>query len=354
MFIRICIGKFHKAKGFKINPDTWSHPDTTKSVVKLLKENYQIAPNDDLPSSVRMSISHFIKYGLKIPLEQDERTRLGLGGHKDSMGEHATASLIDNQYDKALQYCKEHNLLAINQAKYPTILLFGVHFHTFVRPSVLFTIRLDQIFFFDRTIEFIESDGIKKIIAVTHNNKKTIPDQALYNIIKQNNVPTKLETTRACFLKDVLEFKTTGKKKARSKWPKFINDEKIVIPLEKFTESRLHRGKKYLFFEDNKVTFDVKGSPDFNNYRKFTDIPNRRWGAYLKGLFRSIGCVDKVFYQNSTYSMRHIGVQYWCELTDYNYPLIAEMGWNDIETLRIFYARRTQSNMAERMAQVIG
>ena len=78
------------------------------------------------------------------------------------------------------------------------------------------------------------------------------------------------------------------------------------------------------------------------------------WNAFLKDLFKSIGCTDKIFFDDTTYAMRHIGIQFWCEITDYNLEFIASMGWNDMETLRIFYARRNQRSLERTMARLIG
>ena len=271
------------------------------------------------------------------------------------MGQHATASLEDGQYDSALEFCKNHGKLKLVDINYDPMLLFGVHFHTFVRPSVLFTIRLEQIFFYNRTVQYaVSKSGKLKAIAETIDNKIEILDEMLYELAQEGKIKTQTLTKRTCFLKDVLEFKTTGKKSAVSYWPKWIRDERIVIPLEEFVKSRLHRGKKYLFWEDNSKTFEDKTSKDFVKYNVIVKRHREAWGKFLKQLFKSIGCTDKIFYEDTTYSMRHIGIQFWCELVDYNLEFIAEMGWNDLETLRTFYARRTHKSLERTLAKVIG
>ena len=271
------------------------------------------------------------------------------------MGAHATASLEDGQYEKALEYCRQVGKIRLQNENFDSLLLFGVAFHTFVRPSVLFTLRLDQMFFYDRTIHYVISkSGKQKVFAETIDNKIEVLDEYIFDLASEKKIESFTETKRTCFLKDVLEFKTTGKTSSISKWPKWIRDERIVIPLEEYCKGRIHQSKKYLFWNDSSHTFHDLNSEDFKKYDDIVKNQRYDFGAFLKNLFREIGCIDEVFFKRATYAMRHIGVQYWCEITDYKLEFIAEMGWNDIETLRTFYARRTHKSLEKTLAKVIG
>jgi len=351
-FLFLCSGKNKKLPNFKMYPDTWRHPSTTETVVKQLEDAYKVTR---LPSHVRGYIRRFIKYGLGITLTKEDAEHYGIDGAKDNMGSHATASLEEGQYEKALEFCNKTGKIKLNKENFDSFLLFGVAYHFFVRPSVLFTIRLDQFFFYDRKIHYVVSkSGKKKVIAETIDNKIEVLDEYVYDLAQENKIESFTEIRRTCFGKDILEFKTTGKTTSISKWPKWIRDEKIVIRLEEYVKGRLHQGKKYLFWNDNGRTFEDLTSTDFKKYDTTVKYHRLDFGKFLKILFREIGCVDEIFYKRATYAMRHIGVQYWCEITDYKLEFIAEMGWNDIETLRTFYARRTHLSLEKTLARVIG
>lgn len=353
-FLFLCSGKNEKLPKFQMYPDTWRHPQTTETVVEQLREAYGVTR---LGSHIRGYIRRFIKYGLQITLTKEEAEHYGIDGSKDNMGASATASLEEGQYEKALEFCKDTGKIKLGTKKenFDAFLMFGVAFHTFVRPSVLFTLKLDQIFFYDRKIQYVISkSGKKKVIAEIIDNKIEILDEYIFDLAQDKKIESFTETKRTCFLKDVLEFKTTGKSSATSKWPKWIRDENVVIPLEEYVKGRLHQGKKYLFWHDNSRTFHDLSSTDYKKYDSIVKWARYDFGKFLQKLFRAIGCVDEVFFKRATYAMRHIGVQYWCEITDYKLEFIAEMGWNDIETLRTFYARRTHKSLEKTLAKVIG
>ncbi len=359
-FKRLCCGQNKLiGKEFTIYPDAWSHPATTLKVVEILEKKYGVGDTkEQLPTIPRTAIRQFLKYGLNYNISKEEADQLHIGGHKDNVGAHSTVGFEEGQYEDALNFCKKNPIVKLNGTKFPSLLVFEVHLRTFVRPSEMFTIRLDQIQFFNRKIEYIEIENRKKIVSIEQFGEKIIPDEGFAMIVKHNKLETKIKNERACHLKDVIEHKTSGKGSTQYKWPKWILanrvvEDEIVVKLEKFVESRLHRGKKFLFWEDNKNTFEVRGTRDFRYYDTVVRISRQNWNSFLKVLFKEIGCTEPEFFEDTTYAMRHCGIQEWCNDTDYDLIFICEMGWNDLATLRDWYARMRAKGMAKKLAKAI-
>jgi len=359
-FFRIlCSGKNEKVGDeFAIYPDSWSHPATTTKCVEILEKKYGVGDvREQLPATPRGAVRQFLKYGLGYNISKEEAEELHIGGHKDNVGAHATIGFEEHQYKAAIEYCKKNPKVKFVDATFPSLLVFEVHLRTFVRPSEVFTIRLDQIQFFNRKIEYVEAEGRKKTVSIEQFGEKITPDESFAAVVKYNNIPTKTRTERACHLKDVIEHKTSGKS-TQWKWPKWIlankfTGDEIVKELENYVESRLHRGKKYLFWENNKSTFELRGTRDFRNYDSIVRFSRQKWNVFLKGVFKSIGCTEPEFFEDTTYAMRHCGVQEWCNETEYDLVFICEMGWNDMATLRDFYARMRAKGMARKLAKVV-
>lgn len=72
-------------------------------------------------------------------------------------------------------------------------------------------------------------------------------------------------------------------------------------------------------------------------------------GESLRRAYKAAGKTDSYFYRKPFYSLRHIGAQLWLERTDWDYALVAEMGWKDISTLRTWYGRMPASVMAQKI-----
>jgi hypothetical protein len=221
-------------------------------------------------------------------------------------------------------------------------LKFGVKFWTFVRPSILYTIRLDQIIFYDREIEYLNLDGERIVLSVTVDKEKTITNRAQYQMALDANSEKYAilkYTDRACHIRDVREFKTG------TDYPKYIYDNELVKRLESYVTDRIKKGFKYLFWDDNSTVFTSE------NYNRIVQTVRTTDNWKLKRTFAGIGCKDSIFVTDSNYAMRHVGSQHWLDITDYDYAFIAEMGWEDINTLRIWYGKRIRKSFERKVAR---
>jgi integrase len=72
----------------------------------------------------------------------------------------------------------------------------------------------------------------------------------------------------------------------------------------------------------------------------------------LKEGYRGIGLTHPYFYKRPSYALRHCGAHLWLMRTGYNYDAVASMGWEDINTLRLYYGKydHTKRKQAYRMA----
>ena len=334
-FRNLCLGKW--SDDFKINPDLWIHPHTTEICVELLRKQSQ---KIQLPANTRMIIRQFLKYGLGLPVSKEEAKELGIGGHKDNIGLHVTTSFEEGQYDKAKEWIKKNYSLR-------ELVLFGLKFWTFCRPSTVYTITCDQLQFYNRRMEYVKTnDKSHKSILIAHyleDGKRIVLNSDLDFLVSQNSTKftKKIINERACRIDNLLEFKT------QKFYPKYIYDDEIVQLLEKYTKNRIDKDLRYLFWDNNDTEFA------FETYDKLVLCRRIDDNNMLKQMFYKIGCKGKLFEHNANYAMRHVGVQHWLEMTNYDFDLISEMGWEDINTLRQWYGRRSRTSFEVKLAQII-
>ena len=335
-FGRICTGQ--TIKGLKIHPDFYIHPDTTKLIIKELSEKKY--SGKQIPRSLRMAIRSFLIYGKELKLSQAESDRLGISGEKEKP-KASTLELEKNQYDKCIEILQGYEQIDCNNrglsqsydiANGRYFLKFGFRFWTFGRPSTMYIVRCNQLVFYDRTVNYIEV-----------NNEK-ITDKRIVEALK-DDYKIKTLTHRACHIPDYFEFKT------ETSYPKYIYDERIVIPLEAYTKERISKGFKYLFWDNSKTEFTKE------NYDTIVANERGKDNSVFHSLLVKVGIKpDAMTGQfRANYALRHFGVQYWLQIPsiDYNYGFIAEMGWEDINTLKIWYGKRTRKAMERKMSEVI-
>lgn len=82
-------------------------------------------------------------------------------------------------------------------------------------------------------------------------------------------------------------------------------------------------GRQYIFF-DSELTKDVS---------RFADRMSKR----LKAAYKQAGITEPYAYKKPFHFLRHTGAHLWLMRTDYDYGLVAELGWDDINTLRDCY-----------------
>ena len=184
--------------------------------------------------------------------------------------------------------------------------------------------------FYNRTVKYIEINGEK----IT--DSKTI--QLLGEKFK-----IKTLTHRACMLQDLKEYKTD------ENYIKYIFDEEIVKQLESWQKFRLEQKKKYLFWDNSDTVFQFE---DYDTIVK-TQVVNDQ--EYFKNLFLKVGFKKEDFgtFFRANYALRHFGIQWWLQATDYNYGLIASMGWKDINTLREWYGQYTAQHFEKKIEGII-
>jgi hypothetical protein len=326
-FKRLCMGE--KTTEFRINPDTWLHPETTEECIDILLKLYGVG---ELSQGKRALIRHFLKYGLELNISTEEAKRLGIGGHKDSIGKYATVSFYDEQYNLAKSWMSDNHGLREQ-------ILFGVRFWTFCRPSTSYTIKLNQLNFYNRDIEYVQT-STKQIILAYYDKDQRIVVNNNVDLLSKNSLEIKRKTQRACYIPDLFEFKT---KKA---YPKYLLDHELVQKLEKYVKIRKNNNFQYLFWDEN-LKFD------FYNYTKIVNRTMSIDNKIFKEMFAKIKCIGSIFETRANYALRHVGVQHWLEMTNYDFDLISEMGWEDINTLRQWYGRRSRKNFEMMMAQIM-
>ena len=324
MFARICLGI--RVKEFKINPDNWNHPEDTITIVKLLQKQAKV---DLLPNTTRQVIRHFVMYGLEKTISQEEGIKLGLSGEK-MQPKNATLEMSKEQYDTTKQLLKKNTQKFVE---------FGFKYFTFCRPSIFYTIKTDQITFYDRQIEYIEVNNKKiyKKEIIEFYDSIIIANPDLKKTVK------KLKMTQRAARLNLFEFKTGNT------FPKFIYDEEIVKALEKYVAKRKFQKKKYIFWDDNNIEFNKL------NYRTITDTQLNHDNKFFTAIFKKIGFKEGDFgsYWRANYAIRHFGLQFWLQMTDYDFGFVAEMSHKDLATLTNWYGKRSMTHLEKKISEVV-
>jgi len=319
-FLKICTGG--RFKEFTIDPDNWQHPETTKQIVQVFKDSGMTR----LSYNNRQTIRHFIIYGMELTISKEEGKRLGIDGDKmeANLG---SLEMTREQYNDAK---------AILKKKYPREYLeFGFNYNIFCRPSVRKTVRVDSLIFYDRELEFVKIGDKKIFNKDVLNFVRLIPEIA--KAVKIHKF-----THRACRM-HVFEFKTM------TSYPKYIYDEDFVKDLEKYVAKRKFQKKKYLFWDDNNITFEQY------TYRKVVSGELQRDNAVYKEVFFSIGFKPGDFgkIDKANYALRHFGLQNILQLTDYNFGLVTQMSHKDIQILMDWYGKMAATHLEKKMDEVV-
>jgi hypothetical protein len=330
-FINICLGNYNPK--FKINPDAWQHPETTIQCVASLKEYYDTAKNAEFDYGTRQTIRQFLDKGLLgHPLSESEGKQLFLSGQKPKPKLGMLHITWEQYYELKSILADDKKMKSILQGHlYDPILdlKFGFGAWTFTRPSIRYTVELDELKFYDREVEFIQV-GDEKVTDETELKRlKTILEFCPQEIKERFPVIKRIE--RACAL-EVHEYKT------EDDFPKRIFDEEFVKRLEKFVNLRKSQHKRYLFWEDNKTEFDK------NNYDKIAYYQVSKDNIRFKKLFEQIGFKHGDFGSSDrvNYAIRHFGIQLWLQATNYNYAAVSKMSHTDLTTLMTYYGKMTE------------
>ncbi len=313
---RICTGKTFK--GFRIHPDEWNGLDTARTIRDLYYEK-----------NGRQKLSHYQKgylrtwlanaYGFSLEENATKLRKMGIDGDKDK-AKRASLHIDDAVYQKIKRILKKED--------YTRYLKFGFSHGTFCRPSSRYIVRLDQLAFYYRTIQYVQVNG-----EMISNKNVVLALQDKYKVTQY--------THRAAAVNQFLEYKTDDS------FQKFIFDEEVARDLEEYVNQRRKDGYKYLFWDDNSTVFE------FENYDAVVKNEVVKDLRVFQDAFRRVGLKPDSPKFDANYWIRHFGVQKWLQQTNYNYGLIAKMGWREINTLIDFYGQRTPEFFAKEVGDII-
>ena len=313
---RICTGQ--RFKDFKIHPDNWMHPETTKEIIRLQRE---LTNKDRIYSTFRIMVRAWLSNGLGISLESNTQQliKMGLDGDKDKP-KASKLHMTKEQYNAVIKNLENDKT---------SLCKFAFRYWTFCRPSSMYIVKTDDLIFYDRTIKYIQLNG----------DKITDPHQVE---ILSKDYPIKTFTHRSAMLQDLKEYKTD------ETYQKFIYDEKLVKELEQYQKERKEGGYSYLFWDKNETNFN------FENYDSIVVNQVNIDNKIFKEIFLKSGFNRDDFSEHfrANYALRHFGVQWWLQATDYDYGLIASMGWKDINTLREWYGGYTAEHFEKKISGI--
>jgi len=325
-FIRLCLGKYNPK--FKINPDNWQHPQTTLELKVALEEYYN---TKKFPWSIRQTVRQFLDKGCGLKLNKSEMERLGFSGEKDTP-KASTLHMTRDQYAQGKEILEQADLVWYCK--------FIFSFWTFCRPSSKYIVTLDQLEFFDRTIEYVEKqDGT--IIS----QPERVEDYKNFlelnpNLAEKIQIKSRIE--RACRL-ELFEHKT------QKAFPKRIYDHEAVLQLEKFVRIRKSQHKKYLFWENNDTEFT------FETYDKIVVHQVTKDNVFFGNLYMQVGFTRQSFGKSlrANYALRHFGLQHWLQLTDYDFGFVSTMSHDDLATLKRWYGEYAAEHLEKKMQAVV-
>jgi len=314
---RMCTGK--KYPEFKIHPDNWIHPETTELIIELERK---LTKTQRVNPAVRRILRSWLDCGVGVSLESEksELRKMGLMGDKNKP-QTARLHMLKEQYENAKTLLKNDHL---NLCK------FGFRYWTFCRPSSMYIVKTDDLIFYDREVKFIEIEGQK------------ITDEKMLELFKEKYEVKSLKH-RACMIQDLKEHKTD------ENYVKYIFDETIVKALEKLVIFNKKQGLRFLFWHDSKTNFT------FENYDTIVIAELTKDNETFKEIFEKCGFKKEDFGSSfrANYALRHFGVQWWLQETDYDYGLIASMGWKDINTLRDWYGQMTAQHFEKKISGIL-
>lgn len=326
-FKGICMGTLTRKDNpnakldFKINPDAWQHDYDTKRCIKALKE---FSGSDELGYSYRMTLRNALQYGMNISLTQAKSETLGISGKTDK----PTISTM-HMKDDIFEAILDDDTVQLRQK-----MLFFFSYCTFFRTSTRYTVKIENIEFYNREQQSI----------ILKNGKQSTKLDVIESL--NGDDPEKYPITtlkhRAAMVHDTQEFKT------EKSFVKYVWHEKFVDQFEKYVESRKHQGYKYLFWDNNDTVFTK------DNYRDTVAYSRKVDNKYFLELFNRYGFKNTDFAKDSdaNYAIRHFGVQRWLVATNYNYGQIMIMGWDDINTLIKWYGQRPMHQVQKDFSEV--
>ena len=289
-FEAMCYGEV--ADNFKINPMHWKHPETTELFYQKFKEQY----GKDYPDHVTKALKAFLGYCLRVSFNTYDKSLEFFGlKSKPAEGKYRYVKLTTEEITQVIRWLdsdRGKDAAAKAGLEYDRLKgHFAYSFEGFPRPSRCLTIETDRV------QKFQGSDD---------------------NMILHWQQP---ETKQA------------------KEYSKFMLDNTLVSWAVGWLEKRRQLNYRYLFQDDNDYVIRKDDTLELAPTRE----PYTR--AY-KLLFSDLG-KSGYFMTDTLYSLRHCGVHLWLERSGYNYDLVAEMGWENVNNLRKFYGGMSSSSILQ-------
>lgn len=338
-FTSICYGRV--VPSWKVNPEGWNEPETTNTFIDAYKAHFGVS---ELPRHIRMGLRGFLMYGLGLQLEKTAAADRGLSGKKDNAGAHGHVKLLDNEIESALELTKDDEELNT---------LFACWIEGFPRPERGLLIELSSFNFGQRNLEFAWVDGEKTPIVDPH----AVRILKTQHIASQRQIQTFATLLRSAGVQvdsnvevdSFVRFETVAKKytsfrvresKTDKLWPKFIFNEHCSAIVESWVKHRLKEGHRYMFYDGKQ---DVEESQEGVILKDY----DRKTGLYgkLRRLYKDLGKGDPYFHERPAYALRHCGAHVWLRRSNYNYAIVAAMGWESVDVLMKFYGTLDEAQL---------
>jgi hypothetical protein len=299
IFRSICLGKI--VPSFKCHPEDWHAHETT---ISFRDEYFKHKNVSRLPRHIRLSLRLFYQLCLKYPLTEMEALQIGIDGGKDEVGKYADCKFVGSQFEDLIRY-----YLGKNDLELAAYVSFGTE--TFGRPERVFQAKMHNFTLVrEKTARTKASWDMDWIY-----DERLVADRRmqleLYPALKE-------KVTIESFELEVFEGKL-HESKTNVTWPKEVRNPLAVSTIKTWFSTRTDR-----IFGNEDETFNVFAA---------------RVNLSLKEGYRAIRLTHPYFYMRPSYALRHCGAHLWLLRTGYNYDAVASMGWEDINTLRLYYGK---------------
>lgn len=301
LFRSICLGR--TVQLFKCHPEDWHAHETT---ITFRDEYFKHKNTNRLPYHVRRTLRAFYQLSLKYPLTEMEALQLGIDGSKDEVGKYADCKFVDSEFEHLINYfLRQDNLELAAYVAFAT--------ETFGRPERVFKARVQDF---------------RLIMEKTARTKATWDSDWSYDerLIADRRMQMELNPAlKEKIVIESMELEVFEGKLYESKtdvtWPKEIRNPLAVSTVKRWLSTSARRGR---LFGNEGETFSQSA---------------KRINVGLKDGYRAVGLSHPYFYIRPSYALRHCGAHLWLVRTGYNYDAVASMGWEDVNTLRLFYGK---------------
>jgi integrase len=316
-FRSICTGR--TVPTFKCHPTDWHVHETT---IAFREEYFKYKNTNRLPIHIRFALRYFYQLCLKYPLSEMEALQLGIDGGNDDAGKYADCKFSNNkQFEQLINYYLQEK----NDLELSAYVSFAAE--TFGRPRRVFEARIEDFHSINERILRTKTTwgGLSSTINSSTEEAGWSYDQRLIadrSLLLELYPPLREKIVIESIAFEIFEGKLY-ESKTNVTWPKEIRNPLAVSTVEKWLAIRKESG-------DSKI-FGNRGE----SFIQFA----YRINVALRGGYKAIGLTHRYFYKRPSYALRHCGAHIWLVRTGYNYDAVASMGWEDINTLRIFYGK---------------